>query len=198
MKIYILGASGAGTTTLGKALSFRLRIPHFDADSYFWLPTDPPFTTKRERKERLRLLREDTARSNAWILSGSICGWGDEFVDEFSLAVYLWVPSNIRMIRLYLREADRHGYEAILPGGSRHERYREFMRRAALYDDGAVKEPNKDMYLRSKVIHESWLKNVNCPVKRIEGDYPVEYCINRIIHWLPTPKGTSLQYNLAH
>jgi adenylate kinase family enzyme len=43
-RIHILGASGSGTTTLGAALADRLGHPHVDADSLFWLPTDPPFT----------------------------------------------------------------------------------------------------------------------------------------------------------
>lgn len=33
-RIHILGASGSGTTTLGKALSDKLRYKHFDTDNY--------------------------------------------------------------------------------------------------------------------------------------------------------------------
>ena len=44
-RIHILGASGSGTTTLGRALAERLQCPHFDADDYFWVPTDPPLPT---------------------------------------------------------------------------------------------------------------------------------------------------------
>jgi len=36
-RIHILGASGSGTTTLGRALAERLQCPHFDTDDYFWL-----------------------------------------------------------------------------------------------------------------------------------------------------------------
>src|SRR5438128_874343 len=43
-RLHILGASGSGTTTLGRALAEGLQCPHFDTDDYFWLPTDPPFT----------------------------------------------------------------------------------------------------------------------------------------------------------
>jgi Shikimate kinase len=41
-RIHILGASGSGTTTLGRALAERLQYPHFDTDDSFWVPTDPP------------------------------------------------------------------------------------------------------------------------------------------------------------
>jgi len=44
-RIHILGASGSGTTTLGRALAERLQYPHFETDDYFWLPTAPPTST---------------------------------------------------------------------------------------------------------------------------------------------------------
>ena len=46
--IHVMGASGSGTTSLGRALADRLDIAHLDTDDFFWLPTDPPFTTPRE------------------------------------------------------------------------------------------------------------------------------------------------------
>jgi dephospho-CoA kinase len=49
MKIHILGASGAGITTLRKALSKRLGIRQFDADDYFWENTDPLHILKNVR-----------------------------------------------------------------------------------------------------------------------------------------------------
>jgi adenylate kinase family enzyme len=74
-RIHILGASGSGTTTLGRALAARLLCPHFDADDYFWLPTDPPYTHQRERTERQQLLMDDLTAQEQWVLSGSLCGW---------------------------------------------------------------------------------------------------------------------------
>src|SRR4029450_13094001 len=76
-RIHILGASGSGTTTLGRALAERLQCSHFDTDDYFWLPTDPPFTHQRERIERQRLLMDDLTAQDSWVLSGSLCGWRD-------------------------------------------------------------------------------------------------------------------------
>jgi adenylate kinase family enzyme len=34
-RIHLIGASGSGTTTLGRALAQRLGYPHFDTDHYF-------------------------------------------------------------------------------------------------------------------------------------------------------------------
>jgi len=76
-RIHILGASGSGTTTLGRALAERLQCPHFDIDDYFWVPTDLPYAQQRERPERQRLLMDDLTVQAAGVVSGSLCGWGD-------------------------------------------------------------------------------------------------------------------------
>jgi adenylate kinase family enzyme len=107
--IHILGASGSGTTTLGRVLAERLQCPHFDTDDYFWLPTDPPYTQRRERSERAQLLMDDVTAHDAWVVSGSLCGWGDMAISLFELVVYLAIPRDIRMARLRQRELARFG-----------------------------------------------------------------------------------------
>jgi adenylate kinase family enzyme len=47
-RIHIMGASGAGVTSLGRALADTLAIPHHDTDDYFWQPTTPPYRDRRE------------------------------------------------------------------------------------------------------------------------------------------------------
>jgi adenylate kinase family enzyme len=37
--IHVMGASGSGATSLGRALAGALELPHHDADDYLWLPT---------------------------------------------------------------------------------------------------------------------------------------------------------------
>lgn len=61
-RIHITGASGSGCTTLGRALAERLGSVHLDTDTYFWLPSDPPFQTIREGGERRALLGDDLER----------------------------------------------------------------------------------------------------------------------------------------
>ena len=56
--IHIFGASGSGTTTLGRYLAQRLGGVHLDSDDFFWLPTDPPYTQKRPIEMRVPLMRE--------------------------------------------------------------------------------------------------------------------------------------------
>jgi adenylate kinase family enzyme len=165
-RIHILGASGSGTTTLGRALAARLQCPHFDTDDCFWLLTDPPYTQHRERTERARLLMDDLTSQDAWMLSGSLCGWGDVAISLFELVVYLAIPHDIRMARLRQRELARFGAR-ILSGGDMYEKSQQFLAWAASYDNGGLD-------IRSRRLHEAWLGMVPCPILCFEGEYTTE------------------------
>jgi len=52
MKILIFGASGSGTTTIGKALVEILDCIHLDGDDYYWEQTTPPFQVKISSAQR--------------------------------------------------------------------------------------------------------------------------------------------------
>jgi adenylate kinase family enzyme len=86
-----MGASGAGVTTLGRALADTLGLSHHDVDDYYWLPTNPPYQEKRTVADRLRLMREIFLDREGWILSGSLDGWVHlSFL--FSMPWYLCSP----------------------------------------------------------------------------------------------------------
>ena len=93
MKIHIIGASGSGTTTLGKALSKKLNYAHFDTDDYFWEDTDPPFQKKRERKIRQDMLEEDLINHDNWVLSGTLCAT-QHFPPPASIAAFTAFSCN--------------------------------------------------------------------------------------------------------
>jgi cytidylate kinase len=63
--VHILGASGSGTTTLGRVLAERLAVPFHDTDAFYWVPTNPPFREKRDSSERCRLLRVALSQSES-------------------------------------------------------------------------------------------------------------------------------------
>lgn len=160
-RIHIMGASGSGTTTLGRALAAHLSIPHFDTDDYFWIQTPIPYTRKRPEPELLAMLGADLARPRAWVLSGSLCDWGDPLVPLFTLVVFLWLPADLRLSRLKEREIARYGAAALAPGGWFHQNHVDFMAYAASYDGGGLD-------IRSRRLHDQWLARLPCPVLRIE------------------------------
>ncbi|HEX7022723.1 MAG TPA: hypothetical protein VF171_07685 [Trueperaceae bacterium] len=163
-RIHLFGASGSGTSTLGKLLAGRLGVEHFDADDYYWQRTDPPYTVKNPPAQRVRLLLADMAPTDAWVLSGSVVSWGDAFIPRFSVAVLVSVPHEARMQRLRLREKERYGAR-IEAGGDMHEHSRAFLAWAAQYDRAGVE-------MRSRAAHEQWLRRLACPVVRVCNDGP--------------------------
>ena len=158
-RVHILGASGSGTTTLAAALAARLGCAHLDTDDFFWLPTEPKFQDVRPQPERTALLASALDSAGSWVLSGSLCGWGDVFIPRFELVVFIHLPPDVRMARLAQREAARYGADAIAPGGVHRARYETFMAWAAAYDTGDVS--------RTLAIHKQWLTVLPCPVLRL-------------------------------
>ena len=159
-RIHIVGASGAGVTTLGRALADVLAIPHHDTDDYFWRPTSPPYREQRDVADRLRLMGEIFLGRSDWILSGSLDDWGGPVIPLFDLVVFLHVPTEIRLRRLRDREARHFGGDALAPGGWRHEETESFFEWASHYDDGTREGRNLPRHL-------AWLATLNCPVLRI-------------------------------
>ena len=159
-RVHLVGASGSGTTTLGLLLARHLGCPHLDTDDYFWVPTDPPFQAIRPIAERHALLgRRLTA--DQWVLSGSLCGWGDIYIPRFELVVFCAVPPDVRLARLRARERERYGEAAIAPGGPLRAKHEAFMAWASSYEGGSPPE-------RSRAMHEAWLAKLPCPVLRLE------------------------------
>ena len=166
-RIHIFGASGSGTTTLAKSVAKTTGFTHFDTDDFFWIRSNPPFRTIREKIERQKLLRQALAKTDSWIISGCLCGWGDFAIPLFDLVVFLWVPPDNRIQRLETREISRFGSEIKNPEDSRYKTHKNFLEWAAAYDTGGEN-------MRSKARHEKWIANLKMPFIRIEGTQSVE------------------------
>lgn len=174
LRVHVLGASGSGTTTLGAALAARMGTVHLDADDYYWEPTDLPFQSPRPVEERQSLLEDDTTDHSSWVISGSLCGWGDFLIPSLQLVVFLWVPTEIRLARLRAREVAQFGAEALEPGGAMCRNHRDFLDWAACYDGG-------DAGMRSLAQHSEWMERLTCPVLRFEGESPLEALVERVL-----------------
>lgn len=164
LRLYVMGASCSGVSTLGSVLAARFGLTHLDVDDFYWMPTDPPYTVKRRSGERVRLIAQRQKDAEGWVLTGSFVGWGDALVRTVDLIVFLWTPTAVRMQRLAVREAQRHG-PRILPGGDMHEAHRAFREWASRYDDPTFEG-------RNRAQHEGWLNNQSAPVLRLHGGHP--------------------------
>lgn len=166
--VHILGAPGSGVTTLGKALAARLGFSHFDTDDYYWFTGDDlPYKRKRNVEHRCSLLSADLLKAECWVLSGSLCGWGDRFIPEFDAVVYLWLPAEIRLARIRERETKRYGADRLETGGDLSAVYRKFLDWAASYDDAGDK-------IRSRAAELRWLEQLHCPAFIIEDEMLID------------------------
>lgn len=166
MRIHIVGASCAGSTTLGKSLSALYNIPYFDTDDYFWAPSEVPFTAKRAPLLRNEMLKDDLDKTESFIVGGSLVSWGSEWKTKFDLVVFLYLPAEIRLVRLKNRELERYGTD-IYDNPERNLLFKDFISWAAKYDD-----PNFNG--RNIKLHEDWIDTVKCPVIQIKGDSTIE------------------------
>lgn len=171
-----MGASSAGSTTLGIALSRRLGIPYFDTDDYFWTKTEVPYTVKRDAQLRNQMLLDDLAGFESWIMGGSVIKWGEKWEDLFDLIVFLYLPADLRMERLKAREAERYG-DAIYNDPTRHQLYLDFIAWAARYDDVSFSG-------RNIKAHEEWLKRANADILEIRGDTTVDERVEQVLSFL--------------
>ncbi|MFW0758380.1 AAA family ATPase [Pseudomonas sp. H11T01] len=176
-KIHLFGASGSGTTTLGQALAQRLGIAHFDSDAFYWHSTESPFSSKRTPDERIQLLQECVTGLESWVLSGSLCGWGDPIIPAFTHAIFVRLDPEIRIHRLRAREFQRYG-EQVFNGGERYTATQTFLTWAAGYDKG-------DHGTRSLRRHETWIETLNCPVIRVDSTQcSVEALVGQVLDTL--------------
>ena len=159
--IHIFGASGSGTTTLGAKICAELGYTHLDSDDYLWLPTDPKYTTKRDKAERVRLMKSDIVSADNVVISGSMVDWGDELIPQITLAIRLVTPADVRIARLRQRERENFG-SRIDVGGDMYQNHKDFIEWAKSYDAG-------DVNIRSKAMHDEWQKKLECKLIELDG-----------------------------
>lgn len=167
MRILITGASGSGTTTLGKAVSSKMGWCFIDTDDYFWLPTKPPYQSQRDPSSRLKMILDELNKHECSVVAGSIMNWGSQLEDSFDLIVFLYLDESIRVERLRIREERELGHADP-----------EFLKWASEYDVGPS-------YGRSLSRHQEWLSERRCKILKLEGDLTVQQRCELLLEALP-------------
>ncbi len=178
MKILIFGASGSGTTTLGKEIEKKTDFVHLDVDDYYWKKTKQPFHEKVPLKERNKNLTTDFNKNPNAIISGSMVSWGKEWETSFDLAVFIRLNNNKRMERLKRREIERYG-EKLLTDVKTRQNSKAFLEWASQYEN-----PHFDG--RSLKIHNDWITLLNCKVLRIDGEVELEIKTEKVLAEIET------------
>ncbi|WP_444451848.1 AAA family ATPase [Rhodobacter capsulatus] len=175
-RIYITGAAGSGTSTLGRALAADLDLPFLDTDDFYWAPTAQPFTQKRAVAERLALISAaqlGQGLDGGWVLAGSCDGWGDTAIAGAELIVFLTAPTPVRLARIRRREGEKFGAR-IKPGGDMEHAHAQFLKWAASYDEPYFSG-------RSLTRHRNWLSGRPEPVLELSGSMPLEDLLAKVL-----------------
>lgn len=177
-QVHIMGAAGAGVSSLGIQLSQRLNLEHFETDDFFWKRSTPPYRFKRSERSRLALT-ERALRScpTGWILSGALEGWGDKLIELFSAVIFVYTPRDVRLRRLSARETERFGCSMLAVGGLMHDQHQAFLKWASDYDDPFAES-------RSLRRHKQWLKALPCPVLEVDGQMDLALSVEAACEWL--------------
>lgn len=152
-----------------------------DTDDYFWEQTDPPYTTKRDVSDRIKLMLRDMNQHDHVVLSGSLSGWGNILIPRFTLTVRVDTATEIRIERLRRREREHFG-SRIEPGGDMYEHHLDFIKWASSYDEGGLE-------MRSRAKHDAWQKRLCCPVILVDGSHALETNYEIIKEYLQTKDG---------
>lgn len=163
MRIHILGASGSGTTTLGESIARQLNADHLDTDEFYWEQTHIRYSTKRPVGQRLQLIQTIINGSENWVLSGSLCSWGDPLIPHFSHVIFLQTPWAIRKHRLIERERIRYNKDILTEDSPQGRISRDFLQWAERYDTASLEQ-------RSLKTHRAWLDALPQHIKKFELD----------------------------
>ena len=158
-RILLCGLNGSGKSTLGQSLADVLGWQFLDIETY-WFPDRTAtyaYGTVRTREEVNSLLHDDLLRYHSCILASVKGNIGEENLRLFTAAVYLQVPKEIRMRRIYDRSYGKFG-ERMLPGGDLYEAEKQFLDMAERRTDAEA---------------EDWLATLTIPVLRADGTLPV-------------------------
>ncbi|MBP2189678.1 hypothetical protein BJ987_002579 [Nocardia goodfellowii] len=134
-------------------------------------------------EDRLTLMHSVFLPRDAWILSGSIVGWGDSLINAFSGVVFLTIDPHVRLDRLVRREVLRYG-NTIERGGINEAAHHDFLDWARGYD-------NAEFSGRSRTEHERWLAELHCPVLRLDSAAPTEQLISAVTEWIGCAAGSA-------
>ena len=155
MILQLLGAAGAGKSTLSAMLSRQTGLPQLQAD--FDRRQDGQFEQTRPVSVRRAMLAQDLACHPSCLLDGGLSDWLPEGLLQPDLLILVRCPQKTRMERLIQREQTRYGRQCLSPDHPHYQLTQEFLNWAAGYEDYGLEESN------SLASHMAVLAQTPCP-----------------------------------
>ena len=155
MIIHVMGASGAGTSTIGEFLGEKLGFCVIESDFYKWQQTIPEFQIMRPIEESNSLLLDKIKNSKNLIITGSLHSNSVTF-KYLDLIIYLKCPTRIRMKRILKRDEEL-GRNSMSQTGEVKENFLGFLELAKNYNHLGLDK-------RSKASQKYVIKSSRTPV----------------------------------
>ena len=171
--IMIMGAAGAGKTTLGKLVAEKLGFKFIDIDEYIWRnDTENPFTLMYSKEEKICRLMEAISEVEHFVMAGSMYSFHEHFDPYFELVVYLQTDTKIRLERVQKRELQLFG-NRILEGGDMYEAHQKFLEDVAGYEKGIGASTLQQ--------HKEWIDTLQCKILNLDGGRELEENVRVIV-----------------
>lgn len=170
MKILVCGGNGAGKSTLAAKLSEMSGFPYVDTEHYYFPQAVDGYAygAARRKEEVAALLLADLQNHDHFIFASVTGDFGGEVLAQFTHAVLVCVPRELRLERVRERSLRKFG-ERARPGGDLYEQEDRFLEMVKARPEGRVEE---------------WLSATGLPVLRVDGTKPPEENAARILREL--------------
>jgi len=128
-RILVKGCSGAGKTTLARALARRFNVPHVELDALHHGPNWTP-ASAHELQARVQLALDDT---RGWVVDGNYDSkLGNLLLDRADLIIWLDLPLRTKLSRVVARSFRRWWLQEELWNGNRENLSTAFLGKEAL------------------------------------------------------------------
>jgi adenylate kinase family enzyme len=103
VKIYIIGTSCSGKTTLGKLLAKKFNLNHIELDQLWWLPK----WQHRQQTDFRQLVENKLAESTNWVVDGNYSHLRNLLVSKADHIIWLNLPFYLVFWRSIKRSVGR-------------------------------------------------------------------------------------------
>ncbi len=163
-RVYIIGITGTGKTSLAKKLSSILKIKAYDLDDIFW---KRKYDLKRDEKQRSKILNK-IVKNKSWIIEGVYTLWVNNAIKKSDLVIWLNFPFYIlayNILKRFILRTGKHK-ESIIDLFLLLKyayRYKKKDQKAGFYEYKELIENNKVdyIYLKNKKEISKFLNELN-------------------------------------
>ncbi len=164
--IIVCGLNGSGKSTLARALAEAFGCQYIDIEQCYFPQGEDGYVYDRPctRAQAEARLLQRLSTCDRFVLAAIKGDYGPAIESAYQAAVYLRVPRETRIQRVWNRSHDKFG-SRMLPGGDLHEQETRFFDTVAAREDSMV---------------EDWLKTLSCPVITLDGTLPIAQNVSRL------------------